>query len=71
MTDAQPLAIRFDTRKMIGCSARATNDSKFFQTVVEIGLFVFIMRGPALGQTKSPKFSLKSQMKKKAKFFQL
>ena len=50
MTDAQLLANRFDMRNMIGCSARATTDSKLFLPVVEIGFIcIYYERlGPAL-----------------------
>ena len=46
MTDAQLLANCFDTRNMIGCSARATTDSKFFLTVVEIGIICIYYERP-------------------------
>ena len=36
MTDAELLANRFDTRNMIGCSARTNANTKFFLTVVEM-----------------------------------
>ena len=47
MTDAQLWANRFDTRNLIGCSARATTDSKFFWTVVEIGLMCIYYERPS------------------------
>ena len=50
MTDAQLLANRFDTRNMIGCSARATTNSKFFPTVVEIKFICIYFERPSAGR---------------------